>query len=233
MTCRDAIPTSWTDFLRAGPLGIGLDLATTDGPHSNPSALVVMEDYAGQLWERLVIAWKTSNEEVTEAMFGLVLDDIRSSGRRPKAACIDASNETFFAQGLRKQFGTRCPIYLIKGGENLTHAGETMAAKQLLGSLYVNEHTDGRINTPAAPWVKDDRRLVKKQKGLFMTDTDKLGQHGDTFDAGKLARWALKRAGRVEAGGASVGGPPSTPRDRVPRPFGHLFQAIKRVLHHA
>ncbi len=99
-----------------------------------------------------------SDEAVTTAMLDVVFDDLARAGKRVKALVIDATNETFFAQCLAKRFRSRCAVYLIKGSENLTYAGETMTAKQLLGNLFANEHTDGRIASPVAPWVKDDRR---------------------------------------------------------------------------
>lgn len=204
MTCRDALPRSWTDLLQGGPIGIGLDLATSDATTSNPSSITVTEEHRGMLFERLVIAWKTRDEAVTTTMLGLVLTDIRSVGKRVRACAIDASNETFFAQRLRKLYGSHCPVYLVKGGEKLAHGNEDMQAKELLGSLYVEEYTSGKIAVPDAAFVKEDRRLVKRVKGQFKTDTDREGQHGDTFDAGKLARYALRRLGRVEATAASV-----------------------------
>lgn len=224
ITCRQALPASWTDTVRAGEIALGLDLGTTDKKASNPSALVVMEDWQGQLWERLVVTWKTGNEQVTEAMLRLVLDDLRSAGRRARSVVVDATNETFFAQSLKRLFATQCPVHLVKGGEKLRHAGEEMPAKQLLGNLLANAHTDGRINSPAAAWVKDDRRLVRKLNGHFDNTTDSLGQHGDTWDAAKLALWGLRRAGRVTANAVSI-----TPAHQPQRP-GLLSRLLGRRL---
>lgn len=229
MTVRDAIPSSWTDYIKSGALGIGLDLGTTDKVTSNPTVIDVMEDYGGLLQERLIFSFKTRDEEVTEAVLDAIFSDLRNAGKRSRALAIDATNETFFAQKLAKRLRKHCAVYLVKGSENLTHAGETMTAKQLLGHLFANEHIDGRIATPSGPWVKDDRRLVKKVKGLFNADTDALGQHGDTWDAGKLARWALKSAGRVEAGGIAVSSKSGKPQRRgLLRPFAHLFRKLTR-----
>lgn len=229
MTPREAIPSSWTDHLRSGPVAIGLDLATTDKATSNPSAISVMEDYGGLVNERLVLSFKSADEAVTTAMLQCVFEDLASAGKRVRALVIDATNETFFAQTVAKKFRKYCAVYLVKGSENMEHAGETMIAKQLLGNLFANAHTDGQIATPAGTFIKDDRRLVKKIKGLFNADTDALGQHGDTWDAGKLALWGLRRKGRVEASGMAVGGAPSAPARRgVLRPFARLFAKLKR-----
>lgn len=213
MKVRDAIPRSWLDCLTADPVGVGMDIATTDGPHSNPASITVTQDVAGMLIERLVLSWKTRDEAVASLMLITVLTDLAAvRGLVIKGCSIDASNEVFFAQRLAKEcrkalarFGRSCKFHLIKGGENLTFQGQTLRAKEMLGNLYVNAHTDGQIATPEAPFVKEDRRLVQKSKGLFVTLTGKGGKHGDTFDSGKHARWALLSSGAVEAAGAQVG----------------------------
>ncbi len=69
---------------------------------------------------------------------------------------------------------------------------------------------------------------MKKIKGQCKAYTDALGQHGDTWDAGKLARWGLKSLGRVEAAGIAVGGQPQAGGRRGRRPFARLFQKLKR-----
>jgi hypothetical protein len=216
MTPRAAIPRSWLDFLKSGPLGVGLDLATTDGPHSNPASITVMEEHGGLFYERLILAWKTRDEAVTRQMLRCVLEDLDSLHRRPRRVCIDASNETFFAQSLAKELRHLAAFTLIKGSENLTFQGETLKSKELLGNLFTNLHAEGRIATPEGPWIKEDRRLVQKSKGQFITLTGKTGEHGDTFDSGKLARWALLSGGPIEAAAASVGTNPAGANNRNP-----------------
>lgn len=205
MTVRDAIPRSWLDLLTAGPIGVGFDIATTDGATSNPASITVTQD-EGTLFERLVLSWKTRDEAVATAMMLTVMLDLASLPQwRVKGLSIDASNETFFAQRLVKvikaalaRLGKSCKFHLIKGGESLTFQGETLNAKEMLGSLYVNAHTDGILGTPEAPFLKEDRRLVQRSKGKFITLTGKGGKHGDTFDSGKHARWALLSSGPVQ-----------------------------------
>jgi hypothetical protein len=206
MTPRDAIPRRWLDFLTPeAPLGIGMDIATSDGPTSNPASITVSQAVGGLIYERLVIAWKTRDEAVATAMLGTVLEDIRSLGRlQIRGICLDASNERFFCQRLARQFHLHGRFQLIGGGENLTYQGQTLRAKEMLGNLYVNAHTDGLLCTPEAPFLKEDRRLVQKSKGLFVTLTGKGGKHGDTFDSGKLARWALLSSGTIQAAAAPL-----------------------------
>lgn len=211
MTIRDAIPRSWLDLITSGSIGVGLDIATTDGATSNPASITVTQD-EGTLFERLVLSWKTRDEAIATAMLMTVMMDLASLPKwLVKGLSIDASNETFFAQGLVKTIrsalarqGKSCKYHLIKGGENLTFQGQTLRAKEMLGSLYVNAHTDGILATPEAAFLKEDRRLVQKSKGLFVTLTGKGGKHGDTFDSGKHARWALLSSGPAEAAAVSL-----------------------------
>lgn len=201
MTPRDAIPRRWLDFLVPdAPIGVGMDIATSDGPTSNPASITVSQDVGGLIYERLVLSWKTRDEAIATAMLGTVLADIKDGTHHLiRGICLDASNERFFCQRLARQFHLYGRFQLIGGGENLTYQGQTLRAKELLGNLYVNAHTDGRLCTPEAPFLKEDRRLVQKSKGLFVTLTGKGGKHGDTFDSGKLARWALLSSGAVQA----------------------------------
>lgn len=205
MTPRDAIPRHWLDFLVPdAPVGVGMDIATSDGPTSNPASITVSQAVGGLIYERLVISWKTRDEAVATAMLGTVLEDAKDARSQIRGICLDSSNERFFCQGLARKFHLYGRFQLIGGGENLTFQGQTLRAKELLGNLYVNAHTDGLLCSPEAPFLKEDRRLVQKSKGLFVTLTGKGGKHGDTFDSGKLARWALLSSGAIAAAAVSL-----------------------------
>ena len=206
MTPRDAIPRSWLDFLEEGPVGIGMDVATSDGPTSNPASITVSQLTGGIIYERLVISWKTRDEAIATAMLTLVVMDLVSVRAIIRGGSIDASNETFFAQRLAKSLAAYCRFQLVKGGENLTFQGQTLPAKEMLGNLYVNAHTDGILASPEGPFLKEDRRLVQKSKGKFVTLTGKGGKHGDTFDSGKHARWSLLSNGPAEAAAVPLSG---------------------------
>lgn len=192
----DAIPSTWTSRLTREPLGLGLDLATTEKQTSNPSSLSVNQRAAGRVIYRLIVSWKTRDPDVTRAVLRLVLDQIAAAAvARPRRLCIDASNEVFFATDLKKAFGARLPIELIKGGENIEFRNEKLNAKTLLGNLYASLLEDGLCLLPADDWIALDHRLVKREAGGFVTDTGKDGQHGDTFDSCKLAYWSLTGSG--------------------------------------
>lgn len=207
------IPRGWLDLIEGGPITLGLDLATTDKATSNPAAISVMERQGIRYIERLVVSWKTRDERVTEAFVETILKALRRRLIRARRVSIDASNETFFAQGLARKFRPLAPFELVKGGENRTHQGETMKAKELLGSLFVNLHADGLIDSPEGSFMKTDRRLVKKVGGAFVTETGRDGKHGDTFDAGKLALWGHLGSGPAEAQAAGPGSTATNPHD--------------------
>ncbi len=81
-----------------------------------------------------------------------------------------------------------------------------MNYKTLLGNLLVNAMEEGQVALPESRYVKDDYRLVKRDKGSFRTEVDNQGRHGDTFDSDKLALHGLQRlGGPVHAEAAQVG----------------------------
>jgi hypothetical protein len=54
-------------------------------------------------------------------------------------------------------------------------------------------------------YIREDFRLVKKDRGQLVCEPDIDGKHGDTFDAVKLASYALDAGGPAEASAAQVG----------------------------
>lgn len=225
LTVAAAIPDRWTSFLTEGPLGLGLDLATTEKGTSNPSALAISQRSAGLVIFRLILAWKTSDPDVTRAIVALVLDQLSAAdvaNARARRLCIDASNETFFASDLRSKFGGRVPVELVKGGQKLKHRNEELDAKTLLGNLLVALLEDGLVRLPADEFIATDLRLVKREAGGFVADTGPGGEHGDVFDACKLSYWAhVGGGGPVRAEALPVGsfGAGTTPRPGIRNPF--------------
>jgi hypothetical protein len=70
----------------------------------------------------------------------------------------------------------------------------------------VNTAEDGRLLLPAESWLEKDLRSVKRAGGSFECEVDEDGNHGDTFDAIKLALHALTSGGGpAEAQAAPVG----------------------------
>jgi hypothetical protein len=207
ITPRQAIPRDWTRLLTGGRIGIGHDVATTEKKTSNPSGITVMEHAQGRYIERLVLIYKTGNEEVAMRMIQTVLDDIKDAKLKARRFCVDASSEVFYAQRVKKRFVAYCPIALVKGGESIQRGAEVFSAKVLLGNLYSGLFEDGLILTPSTKWYKDDIRRVHREKGSFVTELGENGEHGECFDAGKLAYWALEHgSGRAEAAAVPISG---------------------------
>lgn len=196
MTPREAINPSWTDHLtKEGRIGLGLDLATSEKKTSNPAGLTVLQHLSPRYCARLVISWKTDDPAVTSQIVALVVSDLIASGHPPTKLCVDASNEVFYAKTLKTELSGKVQVELVKGGEKVKYEGQEMDAKSMLGNLYVNHLEDGLITLPGGKWITDDHRLVSKEAGRFMTSLGKNGEHGDLFDGGKLALWALLRKG--------------------------------------
>jgi hypothetical protein len=207
-------PPNWRDFIGDGPVAIGVDPATTTKEKSNPTGLVIMEKVGTLYIPRLHMRYKSSDPDehrvfIKEAVEGVVH---RKSGRRipPRALCLDASNERLFAADLRKELSGICPVYLMVSSEKTSYAGESMLIKEYLGNSYVNAISDGSIPLPNERWVKDDYRLVVKERGSFCNRVDSAGNHADTFDGGKLAYHGLNaQACSSEAHATQVGSYPT------------------------
>lgn len=211
MTPRDAISPHWAHLLSDGPISLGYDVATSEKGVSNPSAVNVMQRDGRVSISRLVVAWKTREPAVARQVLTCILDDIQSTGRKPRRLVIDASNEKYFAADIRTFFRSRCPVELVAGGQKLTFRGESLDAKSLLGNMYVSAIEDALLLLPAGDWIEFDHRLVKVEAGRFVTDLGPTGEHGDTFDAGKLAYWGLNTGGGGKAQAAAVGTGISSP----------------------
>lgn len=203
VSLADIIP-SRLPLIEHSAIGLGLDVATTEKETSNPSALAVLERTGRDLFARLVLRWKTSDPKVTQAIVTAIL--MRIAPRRPRRLCIDATSERFFAADLKRQLGALVPVDLVVSSESLEYLGEKMTYKQFLGNLLVNAIEDGRMLLPEGIWLRDDLRLVKRERGTFVTETGADGSHGDCFDALKLALYSLEGSGGpAVASAAQVG----------------------------
>jgi hypothetical protein len=201
---EDDFPTDWRRLLGRGRFALGYDVATTEDNMSNPSSLTVMEQVNGLFWARLKLVWKTADPDVAMAILREALD--LGDGRHVVRLCVDASNERYHAVRVQKAFRSKCIVDLIVAGEKVTFGSEDMNYKSLLGNKLVNAMEDGRVVLPESRYVKDDYRLVKRDKGSFRTETDSQGRHGDTFDSDKLALFGLTaKGGPVQAEAVPVG----------------------------
>lgn len=228
MRARRSIPLSTVVPLIEGlavssRLGLGLDVATTEKETSNPSALALVEAVNLDYVVRLILRWKTSNPEVTIGILNSVL--MRLAPRRARRLCVDATSEKFFAAEVKRRLTALVPVDLVVSSESTEYLGEKMSVKAFLGNQLINEIEDGHLLLPDEAWVKDDFRLVKRDRGSFVTEIDASGGHGDVFDAVKLALHAAKGAGGpAQANAAAVGTfGAHRAQGRLRNPFAHLF----------
>ncbi|MBP5787783.1 MAG: hypothetical protein J6Y19_08220 [Kiritimatiellae bacterium] len=207
------LPVGWEENMAPGmPWAIGYDIATTTNGTSNPSSITVTQEIGPhQYAERLDFRFKADSPDLAKAYLAIIIEaGIRRTGLRPKAAALDATNERYYCADVRKEFSRFCRILLVVSSESTTWRGEKMSYKAFLGNLYANTYDDSAIAIPPDRWLSDDRRLAKRVKGSFDNELDSAGNHGDTFDSGKLARYAIDSASGapVEAAAVPIGHPP-------------------------
>ena len=176
-----------------GKVGLGWDLATTEGGTSNPSAVTVMEQQGNDYLARAILTWKTADPALAGERIRTIIQAVaeRKAGGKARRLCIDATNERYFATEMQRELRGLLPVELVVGSESHEGPGEAMTMKQYLGALLVGEAEDNHLTLPASRYIREDFRLVKKEKGSFVCEPDGQGRHGDTFDGTKLALWAL------------------------------------------
>lgn len=187
-----------TRTLTRGRIGHGWDLATTTKATSNPSSWSVVEEHGVELIVRAILVWKTADPDLAlERARQLVLAVAdRAEGGPSRRLCVDSTNERYFAATVRKELSALVPVELVVGSEKYEQPGaEPINMKQRLGGLLVAELDDNHVLLPPERYVKEDFRLVKKEKGEFVCEPDGQGRHGDTFDSTKLGAWALRSTG--------------------------------------
>ncbi len=207
MKVSEILPRGWADLLdpKYPRIGIGFDVATTAKKTSNPSALAVVQQVERMMFARLVLRWKSKDPQIAEALFGQILDAV--AGKFAVRAAIDASSEKFFAVDFRRKFAGRCSVRLFVASEAVQYKGERMIQKTYAGNLLCNQAEDGLLALPAEAFIRNDFRLVVRDRGTFDADVDENGGHADTFDAVKLALVCLlSKGGPVEAAAAGNGG---------------------------
>jgi hypothetical protein len=213
----DAQLTTALHFLVAhlgtGPVGIGIDVATTTKGTSNPTSVSVVELTGVEYVAPLILTWKTADPRISKDRIRRIASAIqlRPAGGRPRAAAIDATNERYFATELADDMADILPCSLVVGSERHEEPGyEPMTKKQWTASRLVAILDDNHLTIPPERYVRDDWRLVRKEKGLIVCEPDVDGKHGDTFDATKLAIYALEDGGAVEALPVNTGSLPAS-----------------------
>ena len=188
-------------LIAAGKVGIGFDVASTTGETSNPSSVTVTEQIGVERRQRLVVLWKEKKPQIVRERLRSILNAIaeRPQGGKASRLCIDASNERLFAEETRDELANLVPVELVMSGASVNPlpAGyrEKLNYKTWLGDLYSTAVNDNRYALPSAEYIKADHRLPVKNAGRYECDPQPDGKHGDTFDSGKLAEYALMDRG--------------------------------------
>ena len=195
-----------------GTVGLGWDLATTTKETSNPSSFSVIEEDGVDLKLRAVLVWKTADPELALERARRIVETIRHrpEGGRARRLCLDATNERYFAARARSELAHEVPVECVIMSETVEVPGEDtpITLKQRLGSLLVGELDDNHLWLPPERYLREDWRLVKKEKGQFVCEPDAAGRHGDTFDSTKLGVRALRSTSGAFMGvdGVRLGG---------------------------
>jgi len=184
-----------SDKLGPGRVGLGWDLATTTKQKSNPSSFAVVEERGVERIVRAVLNWKTADPDIALERARLIIQAVaaRKEGGPARRLCEDATNERYFAQTVKKTLSGLLQVELVVASETIERPGnpEPITMKQYTGGLLVGELDDNHVLLPPERYVREDFRLVKKEKGDFVCEPDQEGRHGDTFDSVKLANYAL------------------------------------------
>lgn len=93
--------------------------------------------------------------------------------------------------------------------------------KTYQNDLYCAAINDGRTVMPPEDYIKYDHRLTIKDQGKYQCAVDNDGRHGDTFDSGKQAEFALA-SGSAGAFSSETLAAMRTSQPVAPRLAGHI-----------
>ena len=191
--------------------GLGWDLATTTKQKSNPSSLSIVEERGVERIVRGILLWKTAKSALAKERVRKVvlMVQARKEGGAARRLSIDATNERYFADQVKEELSDLLPVECVVASETIDIPGsDPVTMKQHLGTLLLGELDDNHLLLPPDRYVKEDWRLVMKEKGQIVCEPDAFGRHGDTFDSTKHANYALvSRHGEYAAPRAfSIGG---------------------------
>lgn len=182
-------------LLKDGLVGIGLDVASTTGETSNPTSITVTEQIGTERFARLVAVFKTKKRAVMSARLE---DCVRVVRERPaklpaRRLCVDASNERLAAEETAEDLRPMVPVELVVNSTSIHPPGylNPVNYKTYLGDIYSTSVNENRYALPSDQYLKIDQRLPMKDQGRYVCHPEPDGKHGDTFDSGKLAEYAL------------------------------------------
>jgi hypothetical protein len=195
---------SWLrDHLMPGlATGIGYDPATTEKKESNPSSLTVTQRSGVEWISPLNALWKTRDPRLARERLRAVVECCRAKGAPARRLCGDATSERLFMEETRGELLNLLPVVLVIAGETVqphppgydTSRGG-VNYKTWTADCYCAEINDNRYTLPPEYYFKKSHRLVVKNGGRYESELDTDGDHGDTFDSGRLAQYAVMSPG--------------------------------------
>jgi hypothetical protein len=195
--------------LGEGPVGIGVDWASSQKEGTNPTSVTVSEGEGEGEIQRVVLVWKASNPDLQRERLRRVVQTVnaRPKGGRARKVAQDATGQQLFCRDVAKDLQGVVPVESVVMSESveLPAYDTPISKKTYLGDLYVAQLNDNRLTMPPERYIREDHRMPKKIKGLYVCEPASDGKHGDTFDSGKLASWALRRGGLTKAIASGVG----------------------------
>lgn len=219
------------EYIRAhvgpGPVGMGIDPATTTGETSNPTSVTLTESEYGDRVQFAVLIWKEKDPKVARDRFKRIIVTVNSRpvGGRIRRVAIDATNEQYFARETAQDLGSFAPFVLVDMRNKVEPVPfgyeRDPVFKTWLGDLYSAQVNDNHYTLPPEEYFRDDHRMMMKVAGMYNADPEPDGKHADTFDSGKLADFALTGTGGAITSEAvkriRVGGNPGRRPVFVPR----------------
>jgi hypothetical protein len=184
-------------FLTGGPVGIGVDPATTTKGTSNPTAVTVTER-EGNERKSFVFIYKQSDPKVARERLSRIAKCVAARPAGPaRRMCIEATSEVYWAGETAQDLGSLVPIELVDVRRTVepvpTGVDRAPVYKNWLSELYAAAVNGNLYALPPGDYVKDDQMLVVKSGGMFACEPQPDGKHGDTFISGMMAEWALTR----------------------------------------
>jgi hypothetical protein len=202
MFAEDDLPGGYDRLFTGGPVGIGADPATTEGAKSNPFGITVTERIDGMYVARLMLSFKSADPKKPKDILRELVTTLR-----PVCLSLDATSERYWCAEVREELELLVNVELVVNSETTEYLSEKLKVKTYLGNLGVNALDDRAAAIPAHHAVKDDFRLVIREKGGFNNRLDSVtGRHGDLFDSFKLSIHSLNQGDvTTEAAGVPVG----------------------------
>jgi hypothetical protein len=179
-----------------GTIGLGWDLATTEKEMSNPSAFAIVERRESQWILRTLVLWKTQDPGVARLRARRLVEATISPVRRPRRLCVDGTNERYFASEILHDLAPLVIVEVVVASTVVKTGGDgSITMKAHLGSRLVRLIEEGQMILPPGSYVSADIRRVQRDRGSFRNLTGPGGEHGDVFDAAKLAVYAVVSTG--------------------------------------